>query len=161
MNDDFTNMFNENFINNYFILALIYIAIMPCIFEELFFRNIILYGFIQNYSTRKSILISALLFGLIHLNPSQIIYAFILGIFLAWIFIKTKSILLCMYLHFLNNLIFLLSVKLKYLFPIQGLNNNYIDPIIFQPLWLDILGLIIASSGFILIHYFSNKSNNI
>lgn len=78
------------------------IAIVPAIFEELLFRKAIL-----NYSKRFgklfAVLFSALIFGLIHMNLSQGIFAFILGIIFAIIAIKTNSIKITMLLHFLNN----------------------------------------------------------
>lgn len=50
-----------------------------------------------------SIVISALLFGIVHGNLAQFIHATLLGILLGWIYSKTKSILPGVFLHFLNN----------------------------------------------------------
>ncbi len=84
------------------VIYFIGIAIVPAIFEELLFRKAIL-----NYSKRFgklfAVVFSALIFGLIHMNLSQGIFAFILGIIFAIIAIKTNSIKITMLLHFLNN----------------------------------------------------------
>jgi membrane protease YdiL (CAAX protease family) len=73
--------------------------------EELVFRGVILAGLLKKYSVKKSIIISSLLFGIIHLNGIQFINAFFLGIFIGYIYVKTKSIYLCMYFHILFNII--------------------------------------------------------
>lgn len=50
-----------------------------------------------------SIVMSALLFGIVHGNLAQFIHATLLGILLGWIYYNTKSILPGVFLHFLNN----------------------------------------------------------
>lgn len=57
------------------VYSFISMVIAAPILEELIFRGIILKGLLKNYSPLKSILISSLLFGLIHLNPWQFIGA--------------------------------------------------------------------------------------
>lgn len=74
------------------------------IFEELIFRGIILDGLLKKYTPLKSILISALLFGLVHLNPWQFITGFILGIFSGWVYYHTRSLLACIIIHATANL---------------------------------------------------------
>ncbi|WP_409994892.1 CPBP family intramembrane glutamic endopeptidase [Chitinophaga pinensis] len=46
---------------------------------------------LKRYPPRKAIVISALFFGLIHLNPWQALPAFCIGLLLGWVF--TKQIL--------------------------------------------------------------------
>lgn len=50
-----------------------------------------------------SIVISSLLFGIVHGNLAQFIHATLLGILLGWIYYNTKSIMPGVILHFLNN----------------------------------------------------------
>ncbi len=47
--------------------------------------------------------ISALIFALYHHSWSQTVYQFLMGIWLAWIFIKTHQIGWTMLIHFINN----------------------------------------------------------
>ena len=75
------------------------------ILEELIFRGIILEGFLRNYSPVKSILLVSLLFGVAHLNIWQFIGAFVIGAFISWIYWKTRSIVLSIVVHMMNNLI--------------------------------------------------------
>ena len=59
-----------------------------------------------------AILISALLFGVFHINPAQILPAFLIGILLAWTYYKTGSLIPCILMHILNNsLAVYLSIK--------------------------------------------------
>lgn len=82
-----------------FILAVIAAPIL----EEVLFRSIILDGFIKRYNPTKAIVVSSLLFGVLHLNPWQFIAAFILGIAIGWVYWKTKSLVSCIFIHFVNN----------------------------------------------------------
>jgi membrane protease YdiL (CAAX protease family) len=81
------------------------IVLFAPFFEELIFRGIILDGFLKVYSPRKSIICSSLLFALIHLNPWQAIDAFLIGLFIGWVYYKTQSIIPCILIHFTNNVI--------------------------------------------------------
>lgn len=73
------------------------------ILEELLMRGIILDGFLKRYSPAKSILWSAVIFGVFHLNPWQAVGAFAIGLLLGWLYWKTKSLTLCILLHAANN----------------------------------------------------------
>ena len=57
----------------------------------------------ENYSVLTAILVSALLFGLVHMNLQQGIFAFLAGCFYGFIYWQSKSLLLCILLHALNN----------------------------------------------------------
>ena len=86
----------------YDILFFIYIAIMPAIFEELFIRKAIL-NYSKKYGTTFAIISSALLFSIMHLNISQSLFAFIMGIILAIVALRFNSIIPTGIIHFLNN----------------------------------------------------------
>jgi uncharacterized protein len=86
------------------ILAFVTIVVLAPLLAELLFRGIILDGYLKNYSPVNSILISAFLFALIHGNLAQGIGAFVMGIVMGLLYWRTKSLLLCIALHFTNNL---------------------------------------------------------
>ena len=44
-----------------------------------------------------------LLFGVFHINPAQILPAFLIGIMFAWTYYKTASLIPCILMHILNN----------------------------------------------------------
>lgn len=85
------------------VYSFIAVVIAAPILEELIFRGIILKGLLKNYSPLKSILISSLLFGLVHLNPWQFIGAFILGSLSSWVYFKTNKLTLPIIIHMTNN----------------------------------------------------------
>ena len=85
------------------IYTLLMVCIVGPVLEELLFRGIILDGFLNRYKPGKAIFWSAFLFGLFHLNPWQFIPGFIIGILLAWIYMKTRSLLPVILIHVLNN----------------------------------------------------------
>ena len=145
------NAFESIMVEQLFIFSIIMIVIIPTITEEMLFRGIIVSGFKENYSGKKTIIVSALLFGLIHLNPWQFVSAFIVGLFSAWLCLRTKSILLCLYIHFFNNLLGLIAMKFSETMPIKGFNTAYAGEPVFQPLWFDAIGLIIVALGILLI----------
>jgi membrane protease YdiL (CAAX protease family) len=147
----FSGLFDALMADKIFIISLIYIGIIPAFFEELFFRGLILDGLSSNYSKRKAIIISALLFGIIHLNPWQFLTGFIIGLIMAWICIETRSLLLCIYIHFFNNVLYTLAVRYRDIFSIKGFNSNFETPGEFQPLWLTISGLALLSVGTIML----------
>jgi membrane protease YdiL (CAAX protease family) len=136
-----------------FIVSIFLVGIIPGLAEEMLFRGIILNGFAKNYSNKKAILISALLFGIIHLNPWQFVTAFIIGVVSAWIRIQTKSIILCIYMHIFNNILSVVALKYREYLPINGFNTAYTGSgeHMFQPIWFDIIGLVITLLGILLI----------
>ena len=54
------------------LLMFIALVIAAPILEELIFRGIMLDGLLRIYSPTKAVIVSSLLFGLIHLNPATV-----------------------------------------------------------------------------------------
>lgn len=84
--------------------SFISIVIAAPIMEELIFRGIILNGLLRRYSPVKSIIISSILFGIVHLNPWQFIGASIFGLFSGWVYYRTGKLTLSIIIHSVNNL---------------------------------------------------------
>lgn len=89
------------------------ITVAGPVMEELLFRGAITQTLLKQYRPAKAILLSALLFGLIHINPAQIVPAFLIGILLAWTYYKTGSLTPCIFMHILNNSLSI-YVSMKY-----------------------------------------------
>ncbi|MBO3445617.1 CPBP family intramembrane glutamic endopeptidase [Clostridium sp. CCUG 7971] len=87
----------------------IQVVITAPILEELLFRGIILNGLLSKYKKnyKKAIIISALIFGVAHLNIPQGVNAFIIGIVIGGIYYSTGSMKLSIFAHFINNFLFL------------------------------------------------------
>ena len=82
---------------NIYVNAIIVVILAP-IFEELFFRKLLIDRTIK-YGAKLSILLSALLFALFHGNLNQFFYAFFIGGFFAYVYIKTGNIKYSIILH--------------------------------------------------------------
>ena len=92
----------QKFFENSFtkdVFSVIALTVAAPIMEEILCRGIILRGLLKNYSPCNAILISAIFFGAIHLNPWQAIPAFFGGLFLGWVYYKTRSIIPGMIIH--------------------------------------------------------------
>lgn len=106
--------FMENIVgNNGFIISLFLIAFIPCVLEETVYRGIF-YNEYRKISPLKGIVLSAFLFGIMHMNFNQFSYAFAMGIIFALLIEATDSILSTMIVHFFINGT---SVLIMYLYP--------------------------------------------
>jgi membrane protease YdiL (CAAX protease family) len=103
MSESFKKIFLELGKMNGFVSILLAVLAAP-ILEEFIFRGIILDGLLKRYSAIKSIVVSSLLFGLVHLNPWQFITGFLMGIFIGYIYIYTRSLSIAILMHGINNL---------------------------------------------------------
>lgn len=86
-----------------FVLNIIDTAIIPAIVEEFAFRGVIL-GKLRKYGDNFAIVVSAVLFGIMHGNLTQAPFAFVIGLILGFAVVKTNTIITSMFIHFLNNL---------------------------------------------------------
>ena len=97
MQDTFVQMSNSVF-------GVIAIAIVAPLVEELLFR-----GAIEGHFLRKgmkpvyAILISAAVFGIIHMNPAQMLFGFLIGLLFGWLYYRTGSVVPGFIGHFINN----------------------------------------------------------
>ncbi len=77
-------------------------AILPAFAEEIAFRGVFM-GVMRKYGDAFAILSSALVFGLMHGNTTQIVFAFTLGLIFGYLDCKANSIVPSVILHFANN----------------------------------------------------------
>ena len=95
------------------VFGIISIAIMAPLVEELLFR-----GAIQGHLLRKgmkplnAILIASAVFGIVHMNPIQIPFAFAIGLIFGWLYYRTGSVVPGMIGHFINNSIATIQMAL-------------------------------------------------
>ena len=93
------------------IIQIINVAFLPAVLEELLARHIILTELVP-YGRGFAVMISALLFSLMHMNPIQMPFAFIAGLAMAYTTVATGSVIPSFFLHFVNNTI---SIVLTFL----------------------------------------------
>lgn len=82
------------------------VAFVPAICEETLFRGVLLGGTRGHLTSLKVVLLNGIVFGLFHV-PSATVFRLLpsasLGILLAWVVLRTRSIWPGMLMHFLNN----------------------------------------------------------
>lgn len=84
------------------ILYILSTAVAPAFAEELAFRGVFM-NVMRKYGDAFAIITSAVLFGAMHGNTTQIVFAFILGLIFAFVDCKANSILPSVIIHFTNN----------------------------------------------------------
>lgn len=100
---EIANPVQELIQSNDIIINLAIISIIAPIFEEIFFRKFLIDRSIR-YGARVSIILSATLFAFFHGNLNQFFYAFLMGGFFAYVYIKTGKITYTIILHAIINL---------------------------------------------------------
>lgn len=90
---------------------LLLVAVFPAIVEEFAFRKVI-FGVMRPYGFFVAAMFSSLMFGLVHQNFIQLMFAFGMGVILCLVYEMTGKIVYCMLLHFANNAV---SVLLPYI----------------------------------------------
>jgi membrane protease YdiL (CAAX protease family) len=132
-----------------FIVAVFIIAFLPALFEELIFR-----GVLQNLLVRwwkkplLAIIITSLLFSLIHASYYLFISRFVLGFILGLLFYQSKNIWVNTFAHFMNNL--LAVAQLFYLNKTKNLPVNVNDMDAKLPIWSLLVSFAILYGLFIL-----------
>lgn len=85
-----------------FFLSLFSVAVLPAVCEEFTHRGMVLSSY-KKLGFKKAVLLSGLMFGLIHLNVGQFFYATVIGIILAVVTLYSQSLIPAMIIHFMNN----------------------------------------------------------
>jgi membrane protease YdiL (CAAX protease family) len=79
------------------------IGLLAPLTEELVMRGAILRSLLKDMRPWLAIVLSALLFALVHMNPVQMPHAFLIGLLLGWMYWRTGSILPGVAYHWANN----------------------------------------------------------
>lgn len=122
------------------------VVLLGSIFEEILFRKIMIDFFWKKKKIIEGIIFSSLLFSLIHINfyrfefsSNTLLYTFIFGLLLGYIYVKTKNVLYPIIAHFTANFIWLLLgiYAEQYWKIIEFFNFDYLY-------WLTMIGAIIG-----------------
>jgi membrane protease YdiL (CAAX protease family) len=82
-------------------------CLLAPVFEELMFRGLLL-GWLRNrLSNWRAVAVAAVLFAVMHVYPITMPYAFLFGLFMGWLRLRTGSTVNTLFVHALNNLLFL------------------------------------------------------
>jgi membrane protease YdiL (CAAX protease family) len=83
--------------------AVLVIGMGPGIGEELWCRGFLGRGLVGKYGAVFGIVLASFFFGAIHVEPRQASAAMLIGLYLHFTYLVTRSLLVPMLLHFLNN----------------------------------------------------------
>lgn len=89
------------------------VAVIPAVSEELLCRKAFCDA-LAPYGQKTAILVSSIVFSLLHANFVMILHTFVTGLIAAWLYVGTKNIKLSMSLHFVFNLLAAIGVLIEY-----------------------------------------------
>lgn len=142
--------------NNFggYILGILLYALIPAIGEELIFRGVVFRGLNSRYSNVISIVFSSAMFALFHMSLQQVFYQFLLGMIMAWLVLKTDSLISSMIVHFTSNFI---VVTMEFVRIKTGFSFNL--PHVW---WFYLLAVVLAVVTFVILYliekfYFKKK----
>lgn len=78
------------------------VIVIPPLVEEIMFRGVVLQS-MRRFGDGFAVFFSALLFGLYHGNFIQMVFAFVCGLALGYVVVRTNSLLPGLLIHFINN----------------------------------------------------------
>lgn len=149
-------------------MYLIYVVISclaPAFFEDLLFRGVILSGLNKKGKETSAIVFSSIIFMLMHGNAEQTVHQLVVGMVLAYLFIKSKNLWLGVIVHFFNNFV---SVTISYIMSFVDVSETVtettttiavdasINPWFAWVVEL-IIALMIASAGYFIIMKLAKK----
>lgn len=132
------------FVRTDFILSILVIGVVAPLIEEIVFRGYMINRLLTWFSEKQAVLISAVVFGIVHIHPLWLIYATVLGYILAVVAVKKDNILYSVCIHFGFNFPSLVNALVEAL----GLGNSYF----FQSKLLVLVYGVIAGSGVYLLY---------
>jgi uncharacterized protein len=139
-----------------YIAALVLIAMLPAVFEELLFRGAMQQFFINWFKTPiVAIVLTSIIFSAIHMSYYGFLARATLGVSLGLVYYYGKNIWLPIIIHFVNNSI---AVTALYVYSIKGkpveevLNEKY-------PIWLGLICVLLLISLLIQFKKESTKIN--
>jgi len=143
-----------NTIGWYFVNMLL-LGVVPAVCEELIFRGMIFQGLKEKFSSMVSVLVSAMLFAIMHQNVLQLVYPFILGCVFAVVMHKTNNLIYPIIIHMFNNFT---SITINYILNVKGI-AEFPFPITWWTVLLAILAAVATFGILYLIYRFYLKKH--
>lgn len=129
-----TNAASMMAMNGNMFITFVSMVIIAPIVEELMFRKVIV-DRVCKYGQGVAVVVSGLMFGLFHGNLSQFVYAFTLGMFLAFIYVRTGNIKITIAMHmlinFMGGIVSVLIYKMLFNSGIYDMVSGDYDPLAF------------------------------
>jgi membrane protease YdiL (CAAX protease family) len=132
------------------IMGVLCICIVAPVTEEMIYRGVILRGLLASYGKNDAIVFSAIVFSIVHINPDQIVFALVIGLFFGWLYVKTYSLWPSIIAHILFNSFS--QVLSSSLIKIQGVNVFPNNQVVFPSLLMQLIALILTVTGLFVLH---------
>ena len=134
---------------NVLVLFFLMLVLFAPVLEELICRGLVLGTLRARYGVTLAWLVSALFFGVMHLQPVQVINAFVVGLILGYVYISTDSLWSVMILHAMNNAV-------AYLMMITGHANTLLidlihNRVVYVAVYVVAVALLIVSGRMMLL----------
>lgn len=144
---------------SFLLIGVILYALLPAIAEEIVFRGIIQKSLSTKLNGFGTILLTTLMFVMVHGSLQQTVYQFLVGIMLSYVVYVGGSVIYGIILHFLNNLfvlVFSCFDFVGYLSADETVYYNIFSQIF--PFMLFLLGLVLTGILFWVLKYLRNKN---
>jgi membrane protease YdiL (CAAX protease family) len=99
--------------------TLFFVGVLVPFAEEAFFRGVLYRWLRDKWNPAVGMIVSSLIFGIVHVQPSTVINATLLGFGLSWLYERHKSLWSCTLVHALSNLSSLVVIYLLIAFGID------------------------------------------
>ena len=86
-------------------VVVLMICVQPAVVEELAFRGVVLGALRPTLTTTEAVFVSAGMFMILHLTPAAFPHTFALGLIAGFMRVRTGSLLPCVLMHFVHNLL--------------------------------------------------------
>jgi membrane protease YdiL (CAAX protease family) len=148
---DLPDLMGDTFISmSHTVWGFLSMAVMAPVVEELLFRGAIQGHMLRiGYSPILAICLSALVFGIVHFNPAQSFFAFLLGLVFGWLYYRTGSVIPGMVAHAINNTVVALTMVFDEEHAQMTMQEQYGTTVFYVTLVIAILCFII---GFIMLN---------
>lgn len=95
--------FAESIYQGNLLFEILAVGVLPAMVEELIYRGILYKGFRKFVPVVAANLLSAFVFGVMHMNMVQFVYAFVLGMAFAWVYERYKTLWAPVLMHMSAN----------------------------------------------------------
>jgi len=124
------------------------VAVVPAVCEEFLFRGVLLAGTRRHMGLSATVVMNGLVFGAFHV-PAATVFRFLpsalLGVLLAWVVVRTRSIWNGVLMHFVNNASIVLLATSPWI------RERFSDPTQGPPVWLMVPAVVSLLCGALLL----------